>query len=306
MSVLSLTNKLQTTKLSLDEHGILTLTLHRPSRRNAFTQRMSDELVEIYRVADLDRAVRLILMTGHGEYFCAGADLQIGTTEPLLGAMAEQLASAVTYRDLAGRVVLAILACRKPCIAAINGAAVGVGITMTLAMDFRIVASDAKIGFVFTRRGLLPEGCSSALLAKLVGQTRALDWCLTGRIFKAAEAENSGLFTKVVARNDVLKTAMDYALMVATKCSPVMTVLARALLWQGLDTDFHKTHLIESKALNHSLRHEDTAEGFASFLEKRNPEFPSNMNDNLPSFYPWWTTTNVDSPLGGINIRANL
>jgi enoyl-CoA hydratase/carnithine racemase len=312
-SVAQLAPLLQTIALAVDaDHHILTITLNRPARRNGFNVRMSDELVAAFVAADLDASVRVIVLTGAGDFFCAGADLDPTAdfsspdqSRPLLSpALNAQLDRVHTNRDLAGRVVLAMLACRKVTVAALNGTAVGVGITMVLSADFRFVPADAKIGFVFVRRGLAPEGCSTVLLPRLVGHTRAADWILSGRVFPASEAADSGLFTRVLPRSaDVLPAALECARTIALQCSPVQTMLARALLWQGLqNADLGYAHIIESKAINHAFASNDFAEGIVAFFEKRTPNFPSNVNNaaDIPSFYPWWNSLQVEHPLGGV------
>jgi len=272
--------------------GIALVRLHRPERRNAFTERMMHELVDIFAEADRDDGVRVVVVTGDGDAFCAGADLGAGgstfDTEASHGIRLSE------HRDGGGRVALAIYSCRKPVIAAINGAAVGVGITMTLAMDMRIAAEDAKIGFVFARRGIVPEACSSWFLPRIVGMSKATELVYTGRVFRAGEERDSGLFTYVVPKEQVLQKAMDIAREIADNTSAVSVALSKALLWHGLgEPDPQSVHLIDSKCIHWAGRQPDCYEGVVSFLEKRPPKFTMSPSRDLPDFYPWWKEPKV-------------
>jgi enoyl-CoA hydratase/carnithine racemase len=198
------------------------------------------------------------------------------------------------HRDGGGQVALAIFRCRKPVIAAINGHAVGVGITMTLPMDMRIVSEEARIGFVFTRRGVVPEACSSWFLPRIVGASKAAEWIYTGRVFRASEEAASGLFNYVVPRDKVLDKAMMIAREIAENTSAVSVALSKALLWHGLaEGDPQSVHLIDSRCFYWMGHQQDTREGVESFLEKRPPKFSMKVSSDMPDFYPWWKEIKV-------------
>lgn len=271
--------------------GIATITLHRPDNLNAFTVRMKDELVHLFGQADGDDAVRVVLVTGSGRAFCAGADLAAG------GSRFDHATGPVnqaSYRDGGGQVSLAIHRCRKPVIAAINGHAVGVGITMTLPMDIRVVSKDAKIGFVFARRGIVPEACSSWFLPRVVGISKATELVFTGRVFRAEEERYSGLFNYVVETDEVLPKARELAREIADNTSATSVALSRALLWHGLgDADPQTAHLNDSRCIFWAGAAKDAYEGVQSFLEKRAPQFTMSARTDMPDFYPWWTEPKV-------------
>jgi enoyl-CoA hydratase/carnithine racemase len=198
------------------------------------------------------------------------------------------------HRDGGGQISLAVFRCRKPVIAAINGHAVGVGITMTLPMDIRIVSEDAKIGFVFTRRGVVPEACSSWFLPRIVGISKAAEWIYTGRVFRASEEAKSGLFNHVVAEGQVLDKAMTIAGEIAQNTSAVSVALSKALLWHGhVESDPQSVHLIDSRCFYWSGGQEDSYEGVQSFLDKRPPKFTMKVSEDMPDFYPWWKEPKV-------------
>jgi enoyl-CoA hydratase/carnithine racemase len=269
--------------------GIATITLSRPDRLNAFTPVMRDELVRIFDEVTRDDAVRVAIVTGEGRAFCAGADLGSG------GGTFDRGARRLSeYRDGGGEVALAIFRCRKPVIAAINGPAVGVGITMTLPMDIRVVARDAKVGFVFARRGIVPEACSSWFLPRIVGIGKATELVFTGRVFLAEEEKDSGLFNHVVDAAAVLDKARSIAREIADNSSAVSVALSRALLWHGLgDADPQTAHLNDSRCMFWAGAQKDAYEGVASFLEKRRPEFRMSAGTDMPDFYPWWKEPKV-------------
>lgn len=274
--------------------GIATITLHRPEAMNALTARMGGELVQCLGQADADDAVRAVIVTGAGEKaFCAGADISGGES----GFVGEGTADRVRladYRDGGGQITLAAHRMRKPLIAAINGHAVGIGITMTLAMDIRVVAEDAKIGFVFARRGIVPEAASSYFLPRIVGISKAAELCYTGRVFLAAEEKDSGLFNYVVPRDQVLAKARELALEIAENTSAVSVALSKAMLWHGLALDDPESaHLIDSKCVLWTSSNADAAEGVMSFLEKRKPNFTLSAARDMPEFYPWWNEPKV-------------
>lgn len=271
------------------DRGVATLTLNRPERMNAYTPTMRDELVRAFEAADRDDAVRAVVVTGAGKAFCAGADLgQGGAT------FSHESVRLADYRDGGGRVTLAIHRCRKPVIAAIQGAAVGVGITMTLPMDIRVAASDAKIGFVFARRGIVPEACSSWFLPRIVGVGKATEWVFTGRVFRAADEAQSGLFNHVVPTGDVLPKAVEIAREIADHTSATSVALAKGLIWRGLGDDSpEKAHLNDSKCMYWAGMQKDAHEGIQSFLEKRPAAFTLSASRDMPDFYPWWNETKV-------------
>jgi len=281
--------ELTETRYKID-NGVATITLHRPDRMNAFTPTIRKELIELFAEADRDDAVRVVVVTGSGSEFCAGADLSAGGS-----TFDRSKKTAISeHRDGGGQVTLAIFRCRKPVIGAINGHAVGVGITMTLAMDMRIAAEDAKIGFVFTRRGVLPEACSSWFLPRIVGIAKATELVYTGRIFRALEEVNSGLFNYVVPRDRVLAKAMEIAREIADNTSAVSVALSKALLWHGLaEDDPQSAHLVDSRCFYWMGKQKDANEGVQSFLEKRPPKFTMSASTDMPDFYPWWKEPKV-------------
>lgn len=258
--------------------GVAVVTLDRPDKLNAFTARMQQDLLDcIQRVAD-DDGVRCAVVTGRGRAFCAGADLSGGSSvfDP------SRQDAVVDERDSGGVVSLAIAACPKPFIAAVNGAAVGIGATMTLPMDIRLAADSARFGFVFVRRGITPDGCSSWFLPRLVGTQQAAEWLYTGRIFDAAEGLAAGLVRSLHAPQDLLDAALAVARSIAEGTSPVAVALTRRLLQAGLSTDPMAAHLAESRALQVMGPSPDAAEGVAAFLDKRAPRFPMRVSEGLP------------------------
>jgi len=266
------------------EDGVLTLTPDRPDRLNAFTPTMKDELIAAFDQADADDDVRAVIVTGAGRGFCAGADLQAG------GETFDYRARGVedeTPRDGGGQVTLRIFDCTKPVIAAINGPAVGVGATMTLPMDVRLASDSARIGFVFTRRGIVPEACSSWFLPRLVGISRAMEWAATGRVFEAAEAKEGGLVRDVYAADELLPAANALAREIADNTAPVSVALARRLMWTMLGADHPmEAHKADSRAMVARGQSADAREGVMSFLEKRPAEFPDRVSNGLPEIFP--------------------
>ena len=268
--------------------NVLTITLHRPDKLNAFTVTMMHELIDAFDRADADDAVRAIIVTGAGRAFCAGADLSGGggTFDAGRGAQPQTIEE---HRDGGGQVVLRIFESKKPVIAAINGPAVGVGITMTLPMDVRIAAQSARMGFVFAKRGIVPEACSSWFLPRLVGISRAAEWVYTARVFGAEEALAGGLVSRVVAPEALLDTARSLAQEMVTDTSAMSIALARQLLWRMLGADHPmEAHKADSKCIYWMGQSADAHEGVASFLEKRRPRFTLRPSRDMPPFYPWW------------------
>jgi enoyl-CoA hydratase/carnithine racemase len=265
--------------------GVLTITLNRPDRLNAFTATMARELIEAFDAADADDDVRAVIVTGAGRGFCAGADLARGGDTFNWRSLQE---GDQTPRDTGGIVSLRIFESLKPVIAAINGPAVGVGITMTLPMDVRLAVADAKIGFVFTRRGIVPEACSSWFLPRIVGISQAMEWVSTGRVFSAEEALAGGLVRSVhESPSAVVEAAQALAREIADNTAPVSVALGRRLLWRMLGASHPmEAHRADSRAMFSRGQSADAAEGVTSFLEKRAPEFPDRVSDGLPDVFP--------------------
>jgi enoyl-CoA hydratase/carnithine racemase len=260
--------------------GVLTLTLDRPDRMNAFTETMMHELIAAFDAADGDDDVRAVVVTGAGRAFCAGADLERG------GDTFNRPVDADDHRDGGGRVTLRIFESTKPVIAAINGAAVGVGITMTLPMDVRIAAEGAKIGFVFARRGIVPEAASSWFLPRVVGISQAMEWVATGRVFTAEEALAGGLVRSVHPVDRVLDEAHRLAREIAENTAPVSVALARQLLWRMLGAPHPmEAHRADSRAIYARGKSADAVEGVTSFLEKRPARFTDRVSDGLPQLF---------------------
>jgi enoyl-CoA hydratase/carnithine racemase len=269
------------------EERILTVTLHRPEKLNAFTVRMRDELIAAFDQADADDEVRAVIVTGAGRAFCAGADLSEGsaTFDSQVRGGSDTLE---THRDGGGMVTLRIFESKKPVIAAINGPAVGVGITMTLPMDIRLASTNARMGFVFARRGIVPEACSSWFLPRVVGISKAAEWVYTGRVFGADEALQAGLISHVVAPERLLEAARALGREIADYTSAVSVALSRQLLWRMLGADHPmEAHKIDSKCIFWMGQSADAYEGVMSFLEKRPARFTLKPSRDLPPFYPW-------------------
>lgn len=267
--------------------GILQITLNRPEKLNAFTNVMRKELIEAFNQADADDEVRVVIVTGAGRAFCAGADLSNGGTAFDRTSMGKKTIDE--HRDGGGTVALRIFEIKKPVIAAINGPAVGVGITMTLPMDIRIASDTAKMGFVFTRRGIAPEACSSWFLPRIVGISRASEWIMRGSVFSAQEALEGGLVSRLLPPEKLLPTARELAREIADNTSAVSVALSRQLLWRMLVADHPmEAHKIESKCVYYMGQSPDAHEGVTSFLEKRPPRFNMKPSMDMPDFYPWW------------------
>src|SRR5262245_26768035 len=266
------------------------VTLNRPDKLNAFTRVMRDELMGAFEAADGDDAVRAVIVTGAGRAFCAGADLSAGAaTFDYAKRAGGKDAADEERRDGGGRVSLRIFASKKPVIAAVNGPAVGVGVTMTLPMDIRIASSAARFGFVFARRGIVPEACSSWFLPKVVGLSRAAEWLYTGRVFDAAEALAGGLVSRVVPPEELLPAANALAREIADNTSAVSVALSRQMLWRMAGADHPmEAHKVDSRAIYAMGVSADVQEGIASFKEKRKPAFGMKVSRDMPDFYPWW------------------
>ena len=273
--------------------GVATITLHRPERLNAFTPVMAAELAAAAAAADADDDVRVVLVTGSGRAFCAGADLGGGEdTFRDRGARPDPVPRGTVDgvpRDWGGIASLPFARLRKPVIAAVNGPAVGIGATMTLPMDVRIAAASARFGFVFARRGIVPEAASSWFLPRVVGISQAMEWVVTGRVFDAAEALRGRLVSRVVPDADLLPTALDLAREIADNTSGVAVAAARQMLWSMLGASSPwDAHRVETRALLELYGGPDVAEGVAAFLAKRPPEFAAPLGDGGVAGVPRW------------------
>jgi enoyl-CoA hydratase/carnithine racemase len=266
---------------------VLTITLNRPDRLNAWTATMFTELLTAFDRADVDDEVRAVIVTGAGRGFCAGADLERGGET---FTKRDHQDPDTIPRDSGGRLSLRIFEMTKPVIAAINGPAVGIGATMTLPMDVRLAADDAKIGFVFVRRGIVPEACSSWFLPRVVGISRAMEWVATGRVFDAREALEGGLVRSLHPKAELLDAANALAREIAEHAAPVSVALARRMLWRMLGAEHPMlAHRTDSRAMLYRGRSADAAEGIAAFLEKRAAVFPDEVSAGLPDVMPGWT-----------------
>ncbi len=273
--------------------GIATVTLNRPQKLNAFTARMGEELVAVFDQTDADDAVRVVIVTAAGRAFCAGAELSAGGQTFDVAARSDAVREALrvgdVYRDGGGLVTLRIFNSLKPVIGAINGAAVGVGVTMQLPMDIRLASSEARFGFVFARRGITPEAASSWFLPRLVGLQTALEWCFTGRVFGADEALLRGLVRSVHAPQDLLPAARALAREIADHSAPVSIALTRQMLWRMAGAEHPmQAHRVDSRAIQARGRSADAIEGVSSFLHKRPAVYPDTVSADLPAFFPWW------------------
>ncbi len=269
---------------------VLTITLNRPERLNAWTARMGSELIEAFDRADADDEVRAVIVTGAGRGFCAGADLASGgetfdyRKRESLGAEA-----GTVPRDNGGQFTLRVFRSTKPVIAAINGPAVGVGATMTLPMDIRLAADDARLGFVFARRGIIPEACSSWFLPRVVGISRAMEWVSTGRVFSAQEGLEGGLLRSLHPAGELLDAAHALAREIAENTAPVSVALARQLMWRMLGAEHPMlAHRADSRGMFARGQSADAVEGITAFLEKRAANFPDRVSEGLPEIMPWW------------------
>lgn len=280
------------------EDQILTITLNRPEKLNAYNATMQAELIDAFDRADADDDVRAVIVTGAGRGFCAGADLSSGgdtfDRDAKRGPVKRHADGSVDYsdpmvRDGGGQVTLRIFKCLKPVIAAVNGPAVGIGATMQLAMDIRIASENARFGFVFSQRGIVPEACSSWFLPRLVGISQALEWCYSGRVFPAQEALAGRLVSRVVAPDDLLPAARTLARTFIAKTAPVSVALIRQMMWRMMGADDPmEAHKIDSRGIYARGRSDDVKEGVVSFLEKRPADFKNKVSADMPDYFPWW------------------
>ncbi|MEY3589286.1 MAG: hypothetical protein RJA47_1882 [Actinomycetota bacterium] len=268
--------------------GIATITLNRPDKLNAFTGKMMYEIIDAFDRTDADDSVKAVIVTGAGKGFCAGADLSSGGDTFAKGGSDVQTKQGVP-RDGGGLVSLRIFNSLKPVIGAINGAAVGVGVTMTLPMDIRLASENAKFGFVFAKRGIVPEACSSYFLPRIVGIQQATEWVYTGRVFPAQEAKDARLVRSVHAADDLLPAARELAREIADNTAPVSVALSRRMLWRMLGASHPMdAHRADSRGIQSRGRSNDSKEGVVSFLEKRPANYPDRVSDGLPDIFPGW------------------
>ncbi|HMN74121.1 MAG TPA: crotonase/enoyl-CoA hydratase family protein [Rhodoblastus sp.] len=289
----------ETIRVSVEDH-IQTITLHRPDKLNAFTRQMMDEMIAAFDEADANDDVRVVIVTGEGRAFCAGADLSAGASTFELSARKDRAQPKATgdgktnysdeaIRDGGGRVTLRIFKSLKPVIAAINGPAVGIGATMTLPMDIRLASTEARMGFVFSRRGIVMEAASSWFLPRLVGPQQALEWVYSGRVFNAEEALRGGLVRRVLPPDQLLPEARKLAREIVDNASPVSIALMRQMVWRMLGADDPmEAHKIDSRGIFERGRSADVKEGVMSFLEKRPARFPDKVSKDMPPYFPWW------------------
>lgn len=271
--------------------GVATITLNRPQKMNAYTRHMQSEIVAAMDDIDADDDIRAVIFTGAGERaFCAGADLtpegggQIFSSGEDVSDLSDP-----EVRDGGGKLTLRLFNSKKPLISACNGVAVGVGATMQLAMDIRLAADHARYGFVFARRGIVPEACSSWFLPKIVGISQALEWCYSGRVFSAEEAKAGGLIRSIHAPGELMGVARGLAREIADNTSALSVSMTRAMMWRLSATEHPMmAHRIDSRAIYRLSRGVDAKEGIASFLEKREPDYPGKVSEDMPDFYPWW------------------
>lgn len=267
---------------------IATITLHRPDKLNAFTGIMMNELIDAFDRTDADDDVHAVIVTGSGRGFCAGADLSSGASTFAKGG-SDVKDNGGLVRDGGGLLTLRIFRSLKPVIGAINGAAVGVGVTMTLPMDIRIASDTAKFGFVFAKRGIVPEACSSWFLPRLVGISQAAEWVYTGRVFSAQEALDGGLLRSVHAPDDLLPTARAIAKEISENTAPVSVATSRLMLWRMMGASHPmEAHRVDSRGIMERGRSNDSKEGVVSFLEKRSAVYPDKVSDGIPDIFPDW------------------
>ncbi|MEM0985423.1 MAG: crotonase/enoyl-CoA hydratase family protein [Pseudomonadota bacterium] len=289
-------------QIKLEKSGaVATITLFRPDKMNAFTGKMMYELIDAFDATDADDDIRAVIVTGAGDRaFCAGADLSEGAKTFDYDARAAdgevgRTSEEDVRRDGGGRLTLRIFESLKPVIGAINGAAVGVGATMQLPMDIRIASDNARFGFVFNRRGINPEAASSWFLPRLVGISKSLEWCYSGRVFPAQEALDGGLIRSIHPQDELLGEARRIAEEIAENTAAVSTTLTRHMMWRMLGASHPMdAHIVDSAAIYERGQSADAKEGVMSFLEKRAPTYPVKVSDGMPSFFPWWTDKSFD------------
>ena len=267
--------------------GVAVATFNRPDKMNTFTPVVMREMIQLFDITDADDSIRAVVITGSGRAFCAGAELGVAggdTFNYAKRASGDEIIHDGVRRDGGGRVVLRIYRSLKPVIAAVNGAAVGVGATMQLPMDFRIASTTAKFGFVFARRGITPEACSSWFLPRLVGVPTALDWCYSGRVFDAAEAKEKGLVQSLHEPDALLPAALELAHKITEKSAPVSIAVSRQMIWRMMGAEHPmEAHKIDSRALQSRGQSTDVKEGIESFMQKRDAHFPNGVANDFPA-----------------------
>ena len=276
--------------------GVFTITLNRPDRLNAFNTQMCKDWLSVLDEVDANDDIRVVIVTGAGRGFCAGADLGGGAnTFDYSDRTADKEETSSAPRDTGGLVTLRLYRCTKPIIAAVNGPAVGIGVSSILPMDIRLASEDARFGFVFARRGIVPEACSSWFLPRIVGINQAMEWVATGRVFNAAEALRGGLVSEVLAPDQLLRRARELAREIADNTSGVAVALSRQMMWSMLGASHPmEAHRIDSAGVAYMGASGDGREGVQSFLDKRAPEFPLQPSQDMPDFYPWQTEPDYD------------
>ena len=282
------------TMLTELEQGVFTITLNRPDRLNAFNNQMARDWLSVLDEVDGNDGIRVVIVTGAGRGFCAGADLSGGSGafdyKDRKGESGQAGDKPLAPRDTGGLVTLRLYQCKKPIIAAVNGPAVGIGVTSTLPMDIRLASDQARFGFVFARRGIVPEACSSWFLPRLVGISRAMEWVATGRVFDADEALHGGLVSEVLAPDQLLPRARELAREIADNTSAVSVALSRQMMWRMLGAAHPmEAHRIDSAGVAYMGASADGHEGVQSFLDKRPAEFALKPSQDMPDYYPWWT-----------------
>jgi enoyl-CoA hydratase/carnithine racemase len=283
---------MQTLLYDVTDH-IATITLNRQERMNAFTAEMRDDLIAAFDKTDADDNVKAVIVTGAGKAFCAGADLGSGGNTFNYAERADERRNSAkvgdVYRDGGGMTTLRMFNSLKPIIGAINGAAVGIGMTMQLPMDIRMASTQARFGFVFSRRGIVPEAASSWFLTRLVGMQTALEWCYTGKVFTAQEAFDKGLIRSLHEPEDLLPAARALAKEITENTAPVSIALTRQMMWRMAGADHPmRAHQIDSRVMQSRGQSQDAKEGVSSFLEKRAPQYPNKVSTDMPDFFPWW------------------
>ena len=270
-------------ELLTSRHGdTFVISLNRPEKLNAFTKTMQEELIKVFDYTDQEDDIKSVVITGEGRAYCAGADLVDGPNTFNYAEEGNRLSND-DHRDGGGLVALRIFRSKKPVIGAINGDAVGVGATMTLPMDIRIASDSARFGFVFSRRGAVPEACSSWFLPRIVGISKALDWCYTGKVFTSREALEHGLVSDVIPDDKLIDRALEIGSSYSSKTSAISVSLARQMMWNMLAaTHPEEAHILDSMAMERMGKSPDIKEGIASFLEKRAPNFPMKVSKDLP------------------------
>lgn len=273
--------------------GVATITIDRADKLNAFTRAMALDLTRLFDKVDEDDAVRAVILTGAGRAFCAGADLSPGQSSLSSHEPVETSGnvdwSAPDTRDFGGFITLRMYECRKPVIVAFNGSAAGMGVTMALAADFRLSVAGAKFALPFVRRGIVPESASSWFLPRIVGIAQALEWTLTGATFTAEEALDAGLVRSIHSADALIPAARAIATEIVANTAPVSVALTRQMLWRSFGMSHPlDAHRIESRGIYTRARDADVKEGVASFLEKRKPDFPGKVSEDMPQFFPWW------------------